>query len=119
MTPQSEESLRKIKFNNVAPEDEEWTAHIKILNGYTDPDRYLRHILQYARSGAFYPADMHVDLIKQVMQAERQAHVEYVIGEDETEDTDLSKGAKSRWGVRARNRVRAEMRQRNTSGRSK
>lgn len=55
-----------MECTNQAPEDEEWTAHIKLLNEYTDPDRYLRQIIQYARSGPFYPADMHVDLIKQV-----------------------------------------------------
>lgn len=62
-----------IKFKNVAPESEEWSAHIDILNNWTTPDRYLRDIIQYARSGAFFPADMHVDLIRQVIEAETDA----------------------------------------------
>lgn len=40
----------------------------------------------------------------------KQAFDKHVIGEDEIEDIDLSKSAKSRWGVRARNRVRVEQR---------
>lgn len=40
----------------------------------------------------------------------KQAVDKRVIGEDEIEDIDLSKNAKSRWGVRARNRVRAKER---------
>lgn len=65
--PMSETELPKVQFNNVAPEDTEWTAHIEMLNNYTEPDRYLRHIIQYARSGPFYPTNMHVDLIRQIM----------------------------------------------------
>lgn len=59
----------KVIFNNTAPEDKEWTAHINLLNNWTEPDRYLRHIIQYARLGKHYPADMHVDLIKQVINS--------------------------------------------------
>lgn len=49
----------------------------------------------------------------ETIQSQKLAHGEMVIGDDEVEDIDLSKGAKSRWGVRARNRVRAEQRERN------
>jgi hypothetical protein len=65
-----EQSSKKIVFTNSAPEDKEWTAHINLLNEYTTPDRYLRDIIQYARGGKFYPADMHVDLIKQFIDSE-------------------------------------------------
>jgi hypothetical protein len=70
--------MDKVVFENVAPEDKEWTAHIHLLNEWTPQDRLLRHIVQYGRSGKFYPADMHVDLIEQYM-AQRDL---YVIGED-------------------------------------
>lgn len=72
LPPKRDGELRAT-FTNPAPEDEEWTAHIKILNEWTDPDRYLREIIQYARSGPFYPADMHVDLIRQVIEQECSA----------------------------------------------
>lgn len=62
----------EVTFTNQAPEDKEWTAHIKLLNDWTEPDRYLRSIIQYARSGPHYPADMHVDLIEQVMAAKER-----------------------------------------------
>lgn len=62
--PDDRQELR-VTFENKAPDDAEWTAHIKLLNEWTAPDRYLREIVQYARSGKFYPADMHVDLILQ------------------------------------------------------
>lgn len=55
------------------------------------------------------------DLLRYVMSlihSHTDTLLERVIGEDEIEDIDLSKSAKSRWGVRARNRVRAEQRQR-------
>lgn len=58
----------KVIFINTATDDKEWSAHIRLLNKWTEPDRYLRQIIQYARSGAFYPADMHVDLIKQIIE---------------------------------------------------
>jgi hypothetical protein len=61
------QEVSKVVFTNEAPEDKEWTAHINILNEWTNPSRYLREIIQYARSGPFYPADMHVNLIRQVM----------------------------------------------------
>lgn len=54
-------------FTNVAPESKEWSAHVKLLNEWTTPDRYLRSIIQAARSGQHFPADMHVDLIEQVI----------------------------------------------------
>lgn len=57
-----------VKFTNVMPDDPEWTAHIKIMNDWQNPDRILRDIIQYARSGKFYPADMHVDLIEQYIR---------------------------------------------------
>lgn len=57
-----------IVFTNTAPEDKEWTAGIELLNKYTPSDLQLRHIVQYIRSGKFYPADMHVDLIEQVIK---------------------------------------------------
>ena len=59
----------EVKFTNQAPDDKEWTAQINLLNDWTEPDRYLRSIVQYARSGPHYPADMHVDLIEQVLIA--------------------------------------------------
>lgn len=58
---------RAIVFINREPKDKEWSAHVNLLNKYTTPDRYLRHIIQYARSGPHYPADMHVDLIEQLI----------------------------------------------------
>lgn len=60
-----------VTFTNEAPEDKEWTAHIKLLNEYCTPERFLREIVQYARSGPFYPADMHVSLIRQATQPSR------------------------------------------------
>lgn len=62
-----------ITFINREPNDREWTAHIKLLNNWTTPDMYLRHIIQYARGGKFYPADMHVDLVEQIMTARDEA----------------------------------------------
>lgn len=56
-------------INNGDVEDKEWAAHIRLLNDYP-ADMQLRNIIQYARSGPFYPADMHVDLIEQFIQAE-------------------------------------------------
>lgn len=56
-------------FTNLFPEDKEWTAHVKLLNEWTEPDRYLRQIIQYARSGKFYPTNMHVELIEQAYKA--------------------------------------------------
>lgn len=53
-------------FKNSAPEEPEWSSHIRLLNEWQNPERLLRDIVQYARSGPFYPADMHVDLIEQV-----------------------------------------------------
>lgn len=73
MTPLSNTEIRKVEFVNTAPEDKEWTAHVKILNEWTTPDRYLREIIQYARSGKFYPADMHVNLIEQVITSQKKA----------------------------------------------
>lgn len=70
MSAQREEL--RVVFENTAPNDEEWSAHINILNKYTSPDRYLREIIQYARSGEFYPADMHVDLIRQINEQHTQ-----------------------------------------------
>lgn len=63
---QPERTEGPVKFINVAPDDEDWTAHISILNNWQNPERLLRDILQYARSGPFHPADMHVNLIEQV-----------------------------------------------------
>lgn len=48
-------------------DDKEWEAHVDLLFGdWGSPDLTLtlRHIVQYARSGPFFPADMHVELIK-------------------------------------------------------
>lgn len=70
--PELDNNLEEVTFNNVAPEDKEWTAYVKLLNEWTTPDRYLRSIIQYARSGKHFPADMHVDLIGQVIK-EREA----------------------------------------------
>lgn len=64
-----------IAFTNEAPDDKEWTAHINILNEWQNPERVLRDIIQYARSGPFYPADMHVKLIEQWHTAHLQAAV--------------------------------------------
>ena len=55
------------KFVNKEPKDPEWSAHIKGLNEYCERDNIVRQIIQYARSGPFYPADMHVDLIDQLL----------------------------------------------------
>ena len=65
----------KVTFTNEAPEDKEWSAHIDILNEWQNPERTLRDIIQYARSGPFYPADMHVRLIEQWHVAHLQAAV--------------------------------------------
>lgn len=50
-------------------EDREWEAHLELLKEYTpqDLDTQLRMIVQYARSGPFYPAGMHVQLIKSLI----------------------------------------------------
>lgn len=64
--PTDSEQLRVV-FANHAPEDEEWSAHIKMLNEWQNPERLLRDLIQYARSGPFYPADMHVNLIEQYL----------------------------------------------------
>lgn len=68
-TNPSDSGEAELKFINKAPEDNEWSAHIRLLNEYTSPGRYLRTIIQYARSGPFYPADMHTDLIEQYIVA--------------------------------------------------
>lgn len=70
-TPDKLTELRVV-FTNENPDDDEWSAHIRMLNQWTEPDRYLREIIQYARSGPHYPADMHVALIGQVMAAALQ-----------------------------------------------
>jgi hypothetical protein len=62
-------------FANQAPEDKEWSAHIRLLNEWCTPERWLRVIIQYARSGPFYPADMHAHLIEQINDAHLQAAV--------------------------------------------
>ncbi|MGJ5804326.1 hypothetical protein ACSCB1_35250 [Streptomyces europaeiscabiei] len=67
--------LREVAFTNEAPDDKEWSAHIKMLNEWQNPKRTLRDIIQYARSGPFYPADMHVKLIEQWHNAHLQAAV--------------------------------------------
>lgn len=59
-----------VTFTNSAPDDKEWTAHIELLNEWVTPDRYLRDIVGYIRSGKHYPKDMHVDLIMQWHEAE-------------------------------------------------
>ena len=61
----------------------------------------LKHFCPYEGEDALNKA------LAEITQIEEEA-----VGEDEVEDTDLSKSAKSRWGVRARNRVRAETRAR-------
>lgn len=72
---QPEEQQGKVVFVNREPDDKEWSAHVDVLNDWTTPDRYLRDIIQYARSGPSYPADMHVDLIKQVMSQHTETAV--------------------------------------------
>lgn len=69
------DKARRITFTNVAPENKEWSAHVYLLNEWTNPDRYLRHIVQYARSGEHFPADMHVDLIEQWAKAQKHSNV--------------------------------------------
>lgn len=63
-----------------------------------------------------YANNLRADAIMKAVLADRKRLIERLeteaVGEDEVEDIDLSKGAKSRWGVRARNRVRVEIRQR-------
>ena len=50
--------------------DEEWKAHRATVFEYTDDlDQQLRQIIQYAQSGKFYPAHMHVELIKEAYKA--------------------------------------------------
>jgi hypothetical protein len=52
-------------------DSKEWEAHRELLFGEWKPDtrdQQLRQIVQYARSGPFYPADMHVQLIKEVYE---------------------------------------------------
>lgn len=73
--PMTPEGLRVV-FNNVEPEDKEWSAHVKILNEWQNPERMLRDIIQYARSGPFYPADMHVDLIEQYIAQHDQQRLD-------------------------------------------
>lgn len=65
MNDVNKDSEPSVQFVNHALEDKEWSAHIHLLNTWTTPDRLLRAIIQYARSGPFYPAAMHVDLIQQ------------------------------------------------------
>lgn len=72
-TLNDDNELPKIVFTNEAPEDKEWTARIKLLNEYCMPVLYLREITQYARSGPFYPADMHVHLIEQIIHQRDEA----------------------------------------------
>lgn len=79
---------QELRFSNVAPQDEEWTAHVKMLNEYTTPDRYLRHIIMYARSGEHYPTNMHVDLIEQLINTRIEAVLDSV-GEPKLGDFDI------------------------------
>lgn len=69
-TPASQD---EVQFVNNAPDDKEWSAHIRVLNKWQNPERLLRDIIQYARSGPFYPADKHVDLIEQWQNRREQA----------------------------------------------
>ena len=96
---------KTIQFVNIAPEDKEWTAHIELLNEWTEPDRYLREIIQYARSGKFYPADMHVNLIKQLINSIALE----VIGEDEP--ISYGHGQIGNTSEEDRNELRSEQRQ--------
>lgn len=70
--------------------------------------RILRAFAESIQLLTLYP-EVDGDAEDPVM-AIKQAVDKHVIGEDEIEDIDLSKSAKSRWGVRARNRVRSEER---------
>jgi hypothetical protein len=54
-------------FTNIAPEDEEWSAHVRILNHWDTPEVLLRHIVGYIQAGPHYPKHMHQDLIEQYM----------------------------------------------------
>lgn len=56
-------------FVNEAPEDKNWTAHINILNNYTDKSVLLRMIIAAIQSGPHYPKHMHQDLIEQYFEA--------------------------------------------------
>lgn len=59
----------KFYFINREPSNKEWSSHVQLLNKYTNPDQRLRHIIQYARSGPHHPADMHADLIEQIINS--------------------------------------------------
>lgn len=73
-----------VQFENKAPENNEWSAHIRLLNEWTAPELQLRHIVGYIRSGAHFPKDMHVDLIEQYVEANE----EYLVGHDEPVSSD-------------------------------
>lgn len=67
-------------------EAKEWEAHVELLFGHWKPDsntvnQQLRQIIQYAQSGPFYPADMHVQLIKEVMAADRTRLLKELLAE--------------------------------------
>lgn len=68
MTSQIEEQA-VVVFKNMAPDDEEWTAHVNLLSNYTPADTQLRHIIGYIQAGPHYPKHMHQDLIEQFYAA--------------------------------------------------
>lgn len=71
-----------MKFINDYPDDVEWSDFIALLNEWSPEDRQLRHIVQFVRSGQFYPADMYVDLIRQYIDAAPAAPVWCASGEE-------------------------------------
>jgi len=105
----------KLLIINRCPEDSEWTAHIKLLNEYTDPDYCLGAIIRYARSGNFYPTNMHVDLIQQILTASNRELLERVeqevIGKNEAISNKLHGGNKPNYKfIMNRNKLRAKQR---------
>ena len=84
-------------FTNTSPDSEEWTAFIELLNTWTPEDRQLRHIIQYARSGPFYPTDMFVDLLKEYAEKADQVTVWCASGEEGIEFSSESKKEVEDW----------------------
>ena len=70
---------RAVTFVNHFPDDKEWTAHINLLNDWTEADRQLRHILIYNNAGPHYPTHFHQNLVEQWATFQQRYLIENVI----------------------------------------
>lgn len=68
-----------VKFVNHFPDDKEWSAHIYMLNEWTQADSQLRHIVVYIQAGPHYPKHFHQNLIEQWSTFQQRYLIENMI----------------------------------------